>query len=96
MNKSEQQLSRELNKRVKKLNDFIVGISKGAEMSGNNTAFFDSVEKVVKPEFKLIYGFDDTFTLLNKQSVLFMIRTNLRFRIIPFHQFGLNIEPFIN
>ena len=52
MNKSEQQLSRELNKRVKKLNDFIVGISKGAEMSGDNTAFFDSVEKCIENKEK--------------------------------------------
>ena len=66
MNKSEQQLSRELNKRVKKLNDFIVGISKGAEMSGDNTAFFDSVEKVAEEELsvaqfssKVIVNIDD-------------------------------------
>lgn len=43
-------------------------------------------------EFKRLYYADNSFKALNKDSILIMLRTNLRYRFIALHSFGLNIE----
>lgn len=42
-------------------------------------------------EFKRLYFADREFTYMNKDSVLIMLRINLRHRFIALHQFGINI-----
>lgn len=45
-----------------------------------------------KTEFVRLYGADREFKYMNRQSILIMFRLNLRYRFIPFHQFGIHIE----
>lgn len=48
-------------------------------------------EEEIKAELRRLYRVDDTFTSLSKNSVLRLLRLNLRFREIPLHNFGLMI-----
>jgi len=48
---------------------------------------FESQE--IKEEFFRIYRADKKFELMNKKSVLLMMRMNLRFRFEPLHMFGI-------
>lgn len=82
----------ELNRDIKRLNRYINGIRKAAEMMQDNTAFFADMEKVAKPEFTRLYYAADDFTALTKDSVLILLRLNLSHRFIAFHQFGNKIE----
>ncbi len=43
-------------------------------------------------EFRHLYGLDPSFKSMSKKSILIMLRLNLRYRIIPLHTFGLNID----
>lgn len=67
-------------------------MSKLADEKKDNTIYFDFLNKHAKNEFERIYRQDETFTLLNKQSILTMFRLNISHRFIAFHQFGINIE----
>ncbi len=49
-------------------------------------------EEEFKTEFKRLYYADRDFTAMNKESIRMMIRLNLRYRIIAFHHFGLDIN----
>lgn len=53
---------------------------------------FKALDKEIKPLFREIYNSDKTFNLMNKKSILVMLVLNRRFRIIPFHQFGIDIN----
>lgn len=46
----------------------------------------------LKNEFMSVYRVDPGLTLLNAQSIRTMLRINLRYRFVPLHQFGLQIE----
>ncbi len=46
----------------------------------------------IKLSFKTIFYDDNNFEKMSKKSVLSMLRINLSLRIIPFHQFGVNIS----
>ena len=54
-------------------------------------SFFPFVQDVVKPEFRRLYNADNTMKSLNADSIRTMLRLNVRFRIIEFHQFGIHI-----
>lgn len=43
-------------------------------------------------EFKRLYFADEEFDFMNKESIKIMLKLNLRYRIIPFHVFGLSIN----
>lgn len=43
-------------------------------------------------EFKRLYFADSSFQYMNKKSILIMLRLNLRYRFIPLHSFGINID----
>lgn len=58
----------------------------------NNDQYFDAVEIFVKPEFKRLYNANKDFEYMNRNSILIMLRLNLKHRIIQLHTFGLNIE----
>jgi len=53
---------------------------------------YEQHENEVKAEFQRLYRADDTFSSMNKQSVLIMIEINRRWRVIAFHTFGCNIK----
>lgn len=44
-----------------------------------------------KKEFLRLYGADNDFKYSNKDSVLTLLRINLRHRFIALHQFGIHI-----
>ncbi len=78
----------ELNRDIKRLNKAIKAFPK----SDDNGPYFDFIAKYVTPEFKRLFYADSEFKAMNRESILIMLRLNLSHRIIPFHQFGLNIE----
>ncbi len=61
------------------------------KLSHNVATPNDAVEQRIKAEFHRLYNADDTFKYANKDSVLTLLRINLRFRFIPLHSFGLFI-----
>lgn len=83
--------NQELNRDIKRLSaDY-----KALGIKYNNSpdpAYYDTVEKKIKPEFKRLYGADDSMSAMNVQSIRIMIRLNILLRIVPFHSFGININ----
>jgi len=53
--------------------------------------FFKYIENEFKPEFKTCYNAADLQDL-SKESILILLRLNLRHRVIELHQFGININ----
>lgn len=74
----------ELNRDIRRLNS---EIKKNSATGGHQY-----IESYAKKEFKRLYAADNQFIYMNKQSVLIMLRLNLRYRFVPLHQFGLYIE----
>lgn len=74
----------ELNRDVKRL------ITKVNKASGD--IYREEVYQEICKEIKRLYYADDNFIAMNKSSVLAMIRLNGMYRVIPFHQFGININ----
>ncbi|HET8963757.1 MAG TPA: hypothetical protein VFM99_07665 [Chitinophagales bacterium] len=77
----------ELNRDVKRLKKSI----DRANVKDGNDERFAFIEKEVKPEFKRLYRADDTLQSFSADSLRIMLRLNVRFNIVPFHQFGLFI-----
>lgn len=78
----------ELNRDIKKLNNYI----KGIKQSTDNTTYFRDIENVAKPEFIRLLHADSSMETLTADSLRIMIRLNLSHRFVAFHTFGLNIE----
>lgn len=74
--------AKELNRDIKRLGKLI-----NTEKEYNEQLLF-AHEK----EFKRLYNADREFKYMNAESIRIMLRINLRHRIIPLHQFGLDIE----
>lgn len=79
--------TKELNRDVKRLNKLVLALDK---IGGD--AYFKSIDISVKPEFIRLLNADREFLYLNRTSILILLRLNLRFRIVAFHTFGLNID----
>lgn len=79
--------AQQINNKAKQLHNKVVALDKL-----DNDTYFEVLEKEIKPLFLEIYNSNKTFELMNKQSVLIMLVLNNRFRIIPFHMFGININ----
>lgn len=77
----------ELNRDIKRLNNSIKKLE-----NKDNKVYFEFIENEAKKEFKRLYHADSEFKYANKQSILIMLRLNVRHRFILFHQFGLMIE----
>jgi len=45
-----------------------------------------------KHNFYHVYKMDETFNKMNAESIKTMFRMNMKWRFIPFHQFGIFIE----
>lgn len=43
-------------------------------------------------EFSRLYNADSNFQYANKDSILTLLRINHRFRYVPLHVFGLNVD----
>ena len=54
--------------------------------------FKEEFEKDAIREFRRLYHADREFVEMNLKSIKMMLKMNLRFRAIAFHQFGLSIE----
>lgn len=79
----------ELNSKIRKL---YKEVSKLQSEQSNLDIFFSIIDTEIKPKYTSLYYADDSFKSFNKESILILIRLNLRYRFIPFHQFGLNIN----
>lgn len=66
----------EYNRDVKRLRNYIK-----ANRNGEET--------YIASEFRRLYGADKTFEYANKDSVLTLLRINLRYRLVPLHMFGI-------
>mgnify|MGYP000612029665 CR=1 FL=1 len=49
-------------------------------------------EEEIRKELNRLYYADTTLEAASKNSLMILIRLNLRFRAIPLHIFGLDIE----
>lgn len=54
--------------------------------------FFNYVENTLKPEFLRLFRADSSFEVMNKQSVLILLRINLSYRFIQLYAFGIEIN----
>lgn len=76
---------KELNRDVKRLLKTVSGIAKDEN-------YHENIEKYVKPEFMRLYLADRSFEYMNRQSILIMLRLNVRYRFEALHHFGLQIS----
>lgn len=81
--------TKELNNKIRKLYN---EVSKLQSEQSNLDVFFSIIDTEIKPKYTTLYYADDSFKSLTKESILILIKLNLRYRFIPFHQFGLNIN----
>lgn len=81
--------TKELNNKIRKLYN---EVSKLQSEQTNLDVFFSIIDTEIKPKYTTLYYADDSFKSLTKESILILIKLNLRYRFIPFHQFGLNIN----
>lgn len=82
---------RQLNNRIK-----VMAQRHYHESFKDNETFFDYIEKEFKPEFKTCYNAANLEDL-SKESILILLRLNIRHNVINFHQFGnqINYSKFI-
>ena len=81
--------TKELNNKIRKLYN---EVSKLQSEQTNLDVFFSIIDTEIKPKYTTLYYADDSFKSFTKESILILIKLNLRYRFIPFHQFGLNIN----
>jgi len=75
----------ELNRDVKRLLKNI----KAAEVWPANQ---DYIQNGARKEFLRLYWADTKFEYMNRQSILIMLRLNLKYHFEPTHMFGIFIE----
>jgi hypothetical protein len=81
----------ELNRDIKRLLKEVARIHDSyIELINKNE--YNKAEEALKKEFARLYNADQTFSSMNRTSILIMLRLNVRLRAIPFHQFGLFIK----
>lgn len=79
---------KELNRDIKRL---ARNISKKSTEPSNDL-YFKYISGEAKKEFMRLYGADQDFTAMNRDSILIMLRLNIAHRFVPLHTFGLLIE----
>lgn len=81
----------QLNAAVKKLtNDYKAHAATAKDKIP--AGYFEHIDNVIKPEFKRLYGADNSLKSFTADNLRRMIRLNVKLRAIPFHQFGLMID----
>lgn len=81
--------NKELNRDIKRLK--IAVVKHRADNSVDNPKYYEQIE-VFKKEFTRLYDADREFKVINRDNIVFMLRFNVLYRAIPFHQFGLMIN----
>jgi DNA repair ATPase RecN len=77
--------NQELNRDIKRL----------AKLAANYTKANENVpetRKQITDEVKRLFNADNSFENMNKESVLTLLRLNLRYVVIPLHNFGIHIN----
>lgn len=77
---------------TQELNRDINRLYKAIEKSKGKESYYEDLENVHSKEFKRLYNADNNFEYMNKKSILILMVLNRRFRFIPFHNFGININ----
>lgn len=77
----------ELNRDVKRLNSEIYRMS-----FEDFNEYQNYIETAARKEFRRLYDADNQFEYMNKQSVIIMLKLNLRHQFIPLHTFGIHIK----
>lgn len=77
----------ELNRDIKRLGAEIYRMS-----FEDQDKYFKYLEETAKPEFLRLYRADSSFEYMNLNSIKLMLRLNVKFNIVPKHQFGLMID----
>ena len=54
--------------------------------------FYNAEQEVFQKELRRLYDADRDFSMMHQESIRRMIRINLALRVIPLHQFGLEIN----
>lgn len=78
----------ELNRDIKRLNKKILKRLKQKEEEKCRIDIFKEFEK----EYRRLYCSDKTFKVLNKTSILIMLKLQLKYQFVPVHRFGLFID----
>ena len=89
--------ARQLNQRVKNLKKAILIKLKAADivsgtMPDAQDLYHAFIEGEAKKEFRTIFYADTTFEYLSKESILTMLRLNVRYKFVELHRFGIDIE----
>lgn len=77
----------ELNRDIKRLNSEIYRMS-----FKDQREYLNYIDITAKMEFNRLYMADKTFEYMNKESIVIMLKLNLRHRFVPLHTFGIDIN----
>jgi len=77
----------ELNRDIKKLNSEIYRMS-----FEDRNEYLNYIDTTARKEFNRLYLADKTFEYMNRDSILIMLRLNLKHLFTPLHTFGLFIK----
>lgn len=83
---------KQLNSRIKKFGKrYLTELKKPAD------EFFNWLNTEGTEEFNTLCGADQEMKYINKQSILILMRINMRHRLMPFHRFGMmvNVEDWV-
>lgn len=83
--------NQELNRDIKRLYNNIKKLSNSGTEAGQKK-YYDYVANEAAKEFSRLFWADKEMEAMNRQSLLIMLRLNVKHRFIPFHQFGLFID----
>jgi hypothetical protein len=78
----------ELNRDIKR---FFKNYSIHLEADGSDT-FFSWVDRYGRKEFLRLYGADKELILMNKKSILMLMKINRHLLIVPLHMMFINAE----
>jgi hypothetical protein len=79
--------NQEYNRDVKRLGKAVNKLG-----GSSDTEYWRKVEEEIKKEWTRLYNVDHKFEIATKNTVLTLMRINLRFRFIPLHSFGIMVE----
>lgn len=85
---------KELNRNIKNLALYIKGIAQAADadMTNDNTAYFEKLTEIAQPEFIRLINADSSFKSFTAESLRIIILLNRRHKFVPLHTIGYGIE----
>lgn len=78
--------TQELNRDIKRLRKRFCSYQK---LEGDE--YYDAI-KSLRPEFTRLFYADAEFKYMNRDSIITLLRINVKHRFVPIHLFGINIE----